>query len=61
MSRLGLYLNHDKVYHAEKSAGGHNMKRIWKTTTPSKKASRKDQGVSPVIATILMVAITVVL
>ncbi len=37
------------------------MKRIWKTTTPLRKASRKDQGVSPVIATILMVAITVVL
>ncbi len=37
------------------------MKRIWKTTTPSKKASRKDEAVSPVIATILMVAITVVL
>ena len=37
------------------------MKRIWKTTTPSGKASRQDEAVSPVIATILMVAITVVL
>ena len=39
---------------AERSAGGQNMKKIW--------AIRKDaEGVSPVIATILMVAITVVL
>jgi flagellin-like protein len=35
-----------------KSAGGQNMKKIYK---------KKDEGVSPVIATILMVAITVVL
>jgi len=34
------------------TAGGHNMKKTWK---------RNDEGVSPVIATILMVAITVVL
>ena len=36
------------------------MKRIWKTA-PLKKATRKEEAVSPVIATILMVAITVVL
>ena len=35
-------------------AGGHNMKKIWKTR-------KGREGVSPVIATILMVAITVVL
>lgn len=35
------------------TAGGQNMKKIW--------TERKDEGVSPVIATILMVAITVVL
>jgi flagellin-like protein len=34
------------------TAGGHNMKKAWK---------KNDEGVSPVIATILMVAITVVL
>jgi flagellin-like protein len=35
------------------TAGGRNMKKIWK--------QRSEEGVSPVIATILMVAITVVL
>ena len=37
------------------------MKRIWKRTASLGKASRQDEAVSPVIATILMVAITVVL
>ncbi|MDO9537908.1 MAG: type IV pilin [Thermoplasmata archaeon] len=36
------------------TAGGQNMKKIWKTR-------KSEEGVSPVIATILMVAITVVL
>jgi flagellin-like protein len=44
----------DKVCHAGKPAGGLNMKRIWSVR-------KEKEGVSPVIATILMVAITVVL